>query len=141
MYIGEVKIYQNRMHEFLNIAKDLKVKELTQESLLNIEDEPVNIEDDSDDNNHVTRNVSGPTTDDDIVDLDIPENGTGRDELNKFVDIEDDEKHDARIVSDNTGELVDLDIPANSNGGFELGSNKELFSCTDCELVYKRTVH
>jgi len=134
MYIGEVKIYRDRIHEFLNIAKDLKVKDLTQESLLHIEDEPVNIEDDSDANNHVTRNVSGIT--DEILDLDIPENGTCSDELNKFLNIEDDEKNDTRIVSETTDELIGQETP-NRTGGDELGSNKQLFSCTDCELVYK----
>jgi hypothetical protein len=74
MYLGDARIYQDRIDKFLDIAKDLQVKGLIQECVtgnqfFNREDEPVNNEDDAQYDTNNTRSISD--TIDEILDLDI----------------------------------------------------------------------
>ena len=72
MYLGEATIYQDRINEFMNIAKDLEVKELSKDD--ESDEEFVNSEADNVDkpmHDNQTRSVS--STNDELLDLNIPE--------------------------------------------------------------------
>ena len=61
MYLGEATIYQDRINEFMNIAKDLEVKELSKDD--ESDEELVNSEADNVDkpmqDDHTRRHLTG----------------------------------------------------------------------------------
>ena len=72
MYLGEATIYQDRINEFMNIAKDLEVKELSKDDESDeefVDSEADNVDKPMHDNQ--TRSVS--STNDELLDLNIPE--------------------------------------------------------------------
>jgi hypothetical protein len=72
MYLGQARIYQDRINKFLDIAKDLELKQLTEKAILSREDEPLNNEDDEEYDGTDTQCVS--STGGEIVNLDITAN-------------------------------------------------------------------
>ena len=72
MYFGEATIYQDRINEFMVIAKDLEVKEISKDDESDeefVKSEADNVEKPMDDNQ--TRSVS--STNDQLLDLNFPE--------------------------------------------------------------------
>ena len=72
MYLGEATIYQDRINEFMNIAKDLEVKELSKDDESN-EEFDISEADNVDKSMHDNQTRSVSSTNDELLDLNIPE--------------------------------------------------------------------
>ena len=114
MYLGEATIYQDRINEFMNIAKDLEVKELSKEDESDeefVDSEADNVDKPMYDNQ--TRSVS--STNDELIELNIQEYD---DNLKKY------------SIAKHIGPIQDAD-----DSGF--------FKCYDCDykskLMFKHT--
>ena len=108
MYFGEATIHQNRINEFMDVALDLEVKELSK---------------DDGTNNDFVKSGEGEEFDNtaDIVEIDsyIHHNQT-------------------KSVSDTVDELLDLDIPEYNDHtvGRDVMNTSETNTCTDCLSVF-----
>ena len=54
-----------------------------------------------------------------------------------FTNHAEDDEYDVKSIISFADEVIDLDSPANNPGCDELGSDKQLYKCQECETTFK----